>query len=98
MSHPNHHDDAEIIDALEQALDDGRTLPGNGGVPAYVVADYCGLTTSTLSGRLAALEEHTLVRVWGIGPNGPETGWLPADHPDAREGGERGHAPEVADD
>lgn len=95
--HPNHHDDAAIIDALEQALDDGRTLAGNGGVVPEDVAEYCGLAESTLKGRLSQLaDDDRLVVVWGIGQK-PRRGYLPADHPDARQPGERG-ALEVADD
>jgi len=93
------HRAEEYLRAVELATRADDRLPGRGGVTQQTVAETVGVTPSTATGRLAQLEtEGKLLRVWGIGPNGPETGWLPVDHPDAREGGERGHAPEVADD
>jgi len=95
---PN-HSASEYLRAVELAARADDRLPGRGGVTRETVADCLGVTQNTAGGRLARLEdEGKLVRVWGIGECGPSTGWLPVDHPDAREGGERGYAPEVADD
>jgi hypothetical protein len=89
----------EYLRAVELATRADDRLAGRGGVRRQTVADCLGVTRNTAGGRLARLEaDGKLVRVWGFGECGPASGWLPVDHPDAREGGERGYAPEVADD
>jgi hypothetical protein len=95
---PN-HSASEYLRAVELATRADDRMAGRGGVRRQTVADCLGVTRNTAGGRLARLEDDgKLVRVWGVGEHGPACGWLPVGHPDAREGGERGHAPEVAAD
>ena len=76
--------DADIMDAIERAIDRGDTDLWEGGVPAHVVADDLGRAKDNLKRRLRALtEDGALVEVWGgvPGTGRPRRSYLPPDHP-----------------
>jgi len=98
MSHAQIPDD-DFIQALEQALNDGHRLPGRGGVSRHRIAEYCGCRPSTVRERMLDLQDSgEVTRVLGISDSsGFVWSWLPSHHPDARQAGERDHAPEVTE-
>lgn len=74
--------DETFLEAVREALADGRTDVAEGGVPARVVADRLDVDERTARVRLAHLvSTGHLTRVWGLSPDlcRPRASFIPSD-------------------
>jgi hypothetical protein len=74
-------DDA-LVEAVEEAVQDGATDPWEGGVPDEEVAARTALAQRTARERLSTLADAGRLRqVWGLTPETqePRVSYLPAD-------------------
>ncbi len=77
--------EADVLEAVRTAIEDGRRDGLNGGIAPPVLTDYLPVQQESAKQTLNWLvEDGSLVSVKGVSPSGdPRTSYLPADHPDA---------------
>jgi len=76
-------DEADVLDAIEQALAEDRRDDAGGGVASQTIADILDCSQTTVIRRLSALAEAgDVVTVWGVSNYQARRSYLPAGHPD----------------
>lgn len=72
-------DDDELVNAIANIAANGQKLPG-GGVPLDVLTENTVFARDTLEKYCRELADRGMLeRQWGIGPNGPQRTYLPAN-------------------
>jgi len=72
-------DHDELVTTIADLAAVGETLPG-GGVALDTIADHSEFARSTLEKHCRRLaDDGDLERLWGIGDNGPQWTYLPAE-------------------